>query len=126
MPQITLLKKAFQAQSNGIYKFVSDDHDRNQDQNIPANHGDKKISDFAKRIRIRKRGSGKHEISVYHEKERYTDAAQIINRIIDHADAVQPHNAKTGKAFDQIQITVASFHLYCPHPKKIRKTYLIL
>lgn len=126
MPQITLLKKAFQEQGNGIHKFVPDNYDRNQDQNIPADHGDQKIPDFSKRIRIRKRRSGKHEVSVYHEKERHTDATQIINSIIDHPDAVQSHHTKTGKAFDQIQITVACFHLCCPHPKKNQKIHLIL
>lgn len=68
MPQITLLKKTFQEQSNGIHKFMSDNHDGNQDQKIPADHGDQKIPDFSKRIRIRKRRPGKHEVSVYHEK----------------------------------------------------------
>lgn len=41
MPQITLLKKTFQEQGNGIHKFMSDNHDGNQDQKIP---------DFSKRI----------------------------------------------------------------------------
>lgn len=51
MPQITLLKKTFQEQGNGIHKFMSDNHDGNQDQKIPVDHGDQKIPDFSKRIK---------------------------------------------------------------------------
>lgn len=57
MPQITLLKKTFQAQGNGIYKLVSDDHDRDHDQDVPAGDRDQEIPDLAERIGVRKRGS---------------------------------------------------------------------
>ena len=45
MPQITLLKKTFQEQGNGIHKFMSDNHDGNQDQ-IPCPCQDSGAAEF--------------------------------------------------------------------------------
>lgn len=55
MPQITLLKKTFQAQGNGIHKFMPDDHDRDHDQDVPAGDRDQEIPDLAERIGVRER-----------------------------------------------------------------------
>ena len=90
---------------------MAKNHYGKHNQKVPADYDSKQTKDFPKGVGGRDISLAKHQIAVDHHEKRNGKIAEIIDRIIDHADGMKADYANSSQHLDKVKIDNSITHM---------------